>query len=107
MPELAAPAESETDSLETPRTRQILLLRHGRTMANEEHLYCGSTDLPLSEEGRALLARKRGTYGTDWESFYTSGLSRTRETLELIFLYERPEQDKRDIGAHIRRAENS
>jgi alpha-ribazole phosphatase len=97
VPELAAPAESETDSLETLRTRRILLLRHGRTKANEEHLYCGSTDLPLSEEGRALLARKRGTYGTDWESFYTSGLSRTRETLELIFGEQRTAKEEPDL----------
>ena len=27
---------------------KILLLRHGITEANEKHLYCGSTDLPLS-----------------------------------------------------------
>ena len=75
----------ETDSPETVRTHEILLLRHGRTKANEEHLYCGSTDLPLSAEGRAVLAQKRGAYGRNWESFYTSGLIRTRETLELLF----------------------
>ena len=32
---------------------KILLLRHGLTEANERHLYCGSTDLPLSQIGRA------------------------------------------------------
>ena len=97
-------SEPGHDSLETPSTRQILLLRHGRTKANEEHLYCGSTDLPLSEEGRALLARKRGTYGVGWESFYTSGLSRTRETLELIFGEQRTAKEdpglrEMDFGA--------
>ena len=30
----------------------IYLIRHGKTEANEKHLYCGSTDLPLSEKGR-------------------------------------------------------
>lgn len=87
----------EHNSPETPRTRQILLLRHGRTRANEEHLYCGSTDLPLSAEGRAFLARKRGAYGMDWESFYTSGLSRTRETLELIFGEQRTVKEDLDL----------
>ena len=24
----------------------IYLIRHGKTEANEKHLYCGSTDLP-------------------------------------------------------------
>lgn len=77
--------ESVPLCLKSPRTRQILLLRHGRTKANEEHLYCGSTDWPLSEEGSKCLTQKRGVYGTDWESFYTSGLIRTKETLEILF----------------------
>ena len=75
----------EEPKADPSRTRQILLLRHGRTRANEEHLYCGSTDLPLSEEGRKCLMQKRGVYGTEWESFYTSGLIRTKETMELLF----------------------
>ena len=33
----------------------IYLIRHGKTEANEKRLYCGSTDLPLSEKGRAEL----------------------------------------------------
>jgi alpha-ribazole phosphatase len=33
----------------------IYLIRHGKTEANEKHLYCGSTDLPLSNVGRAEL----------------------------------------------------
>ena len=94
----------EHNSPETPRTRQILLLRHGRTKANEEHLYCGSTDLPLSAEGRALLTQKHGAYGVEWESFYTSGLTRTRETLELLFgeqgaAIEEPGLREMDFGA--------
>ena len=88
--ESAKPEKEETkikavDSSQSPRTRQILLLRHGRTKANEEHLYCGSTDWPLSEEGRKCLTQKRGVYGTEWESFYTSGLIRTKETQEILF----------------------
>ena len=35
---------------------RILLLRHGITEANEKHLYCGSTDLPLSPPRRASAA---------------------------------------------------
>ena len=30
---------------------KLYLIRHGKTMANEKHLYCGSTNLPLSEKG--------------------------------------------------------
>ena len=33
----------------------IYLIRHGRTEANEKWLYCGWTDLPLSDGGRAQL----------------------------------------------------
>ena len=33
----------------------IYLIRHGKTEANEKRLYCGSTDLPLSEAGREEL----------------------------------------------------
>ena len=29
----------------------IYLIRHGKTQANLCHLYCGSTDLPLSQQG--------------------------------------------------------
>ena len=35
---------------------RILLLRHGITEANEKHLYCGSTDLPLSGGPRRASA---------------------------------------------------
>lgn len=30
---------------------KLYLIRHGKTEANERHLYCGSTDLPLSNAG--------------------------------------------------------
>ena len=33
----------------------ITLLRHSLTAANEAHLYCGVTDLPLSSAGIAWL----------------------------------------------------
>ena len=96
--------EQTADLHKSPQTRQILLLRHGRTKANEEHLYCGSTDWPLIQEGREQLSRKRGAYGTDWDSFYTSGLIRTKETLELLFgeqeaVIEVPDLREMDFGA--------
>ena len=34
---------------------EIYLIRHGSTEANERHLYCGASDLPLSERGRREL----------------------------------------------------
>ena len=61
----------------------VWLIRHGMTEANEKHLYCGSSDLPLSEAGKAALSHLR--YDIPCESFLTSGMRRTEETLKLLF----------------------
>lgn len=61
----------------------IYLIRHGKTEANEQHLYCGSTDLPLSEAGREELLSMR--YDISPERFVTSGMKRTDETLRILF----------------------
>ncbi len=61
----------------------IYLIRHGKTVANEAHLYCGSTDLPLSDDGAAQL----GTLHPSIEGaqFVTSGMKRTEQTLRILF----------------------
>ena len=61
----------------------IYLIRHGKTEANEKHLYCGSTDLPLSEAGKAELQGLR--YDIKNVRFITSGMKRTNETLNILF----------------------
>ena len=61
----------------------IFLIRHGKTRANEQHLYCGSTDLSLSAGGREELLSLR--YAIDPERFVTSGMKRTDETLRILF----------------------
>ena len=61
----------------------IYLIRHGKTEANEKHLYCGSTDLPLSEAGRTELQGLR--YAIFPQRFVTSGMKRTNETLQILF----------------------
>ena len=61
----------------------IYLIRHGRTEANEKWLYCGSTDLSLSEKGREELAGF--SYDIPNVRFLTSGMKRTNETLRLLF----------------------
>ena len=66
---------------------RLVLIRHGRTRANEEHLYCGSTDLPLSENGRRELETLRNSFSypaAEGFRFFTSGQLRTEQTLELI-----------------------
>ena len=62
----------------------IYLIRHGKTRANEEHRYCGSTDLPLSDSGREELERLHYRLPEDVR-FVTSGMRRTEQTLEILF----------------------
>lgn len=61
----------------------IYLIRHGKTEANEKHLYCGSTDLSLSENGREEL--RALNYAITPKRFVTSGMKRTEETLKILF----------------------
>ena len=61
----------------------IYLIRHGRTEANDNWLYCGSTDLSLSEKGREELQQLH--YDIKEVRFLTSGVNRTDETLSLLF----------------------
>jgi alpha-ribazole phosphatase len=66
--------------------KEVLLLRHGMTCANEEHLYCGRLDPPLSPKGRkALEAGTNNCASGIWEAFYTSGMKRAQETLRILF----------------------
>ncbi len=62
----------------------LILIRHGNTEANEKHLYCGSTDLPLSDAGYAALARRALPPLPDLR-IVTSGLARCEQTLEAIY----------------------
>ena len=68
--------------------KRIVLLRHGRTEANDSWLYCGSTDLPLSPAGAAALVelRQEGGYpDITGMKVYTSGMRRTEETLRILY----------------------
>ena len=71
----------------------IYLIRHGKTEANERKLYCGSTDLPLSEGGREELRQLH--YEIKNARFLTSGRSRTNETLKILFGDVPYEEDSR------------
>ena len=63
---------------------ELYLIRHGRTEANEKWLYCGSTDLLLSEKGAEDL--KDISYEVPENTvFVTSGMKRTEQTLEILF----------------------
>ena len=62
---------------------RIYLIRHGKTEANEKRLYCGMTDIPLSETGKAEVQDLH--YDVKNVRFLTSGMKRTDETLRLLF----------------------
>lgn len=64
----------------------LSLYRHGRTRANEEGIYIGSTDYPLTDEGAAELSGKTDRYEYPRvQRVYSSPLSRCRETAEILF----------------------
>ena len=65
--------------------RALFLLRHGMTEANERRIYCGRTDLPLSDDGRAMareIAVQRPLPAC--ELYITSGMARANETLQIL-----------------------
>ena len=61
----------------------LYLIRHGKTEANLRHAYCGSTDLPLSPQGREALESLH--YDIHPDRIVTSGMKRTEQTLSLLF----------------------
>ena len=68
----------------------IYLIRHGETEANIKHIYCGSTDLSLSDAGIEKVRERRNIPGiaelrAQKVTFITSGMKRTEQTLELLF----------------------
>ena len=67
---------------------KLILIRHGKTIANEKHLYCGSTDIGLSESGKTELKALKTTaccINTDGMRILTSGMKRCEETLSILF----------------------
>lgn len=62
----------------------LVVLRHGPTDWNEAGRIQGRSDRPLSEAGRALVARWRLPDGLDRWSWFASPLGRARETAALL-----------------------
>ena len=66
--------------------KKLYLIRHGRTEANEKSLYCGSTDVPISDAGRTeLLELKKEIVYPVAPRMYTSGMLRAEQTYEILF----------------------
>ena len=64
----------------------LSLIRHGRTEANDNGIYIGSTDYPLSEKGISQLYSKMDEYVYPCVAkVYSSPLRRCTETAEILF----------------------
>ena len=67
---------------------KIYLIRHGKTEGNAKRWYYGKTDLPLLTEGEDELQKMvdDGVYdGVIAKHFYTSGMLRANQTMNIIF----------------------
>lgn len=64
----------------------VFLIRHGKTMANEKRLYCGKTDLSLSDKGiEELEILKKSLSYPKCNEYFTSGAKRANETFEILY----------------------
>lgn len=65
---------------------RIHIIRHGKTFANENKLYCGKTDISLSGNGiNELIYLKKEINYPLGEIYITSGLKRANETLNILY----------------------
>ena len=65
---------------------EVFLIRHGKTIANEKKLYCGKTDLSLSDKGIEELKTLKKSIGyPKCDGYYTSGAKRANETFEVLY----------------------
>lgn len=68
------------------KTYKIHLIRHGLTEANEKGMYIGLIDMPLSPLGLAdLLKKKEEAIYPHATRFFTSPLTRCKQTLEVLY----------------------
>ncbi|MGL4372192.1 MAG: histidine phosphatase family protein [Turicibacter sp.] len=64
----------------------LYLIRHGKTECNEQRLYCGVSDVSLSELGREELYAKCNTVTYPQSTLnFTSGAKRANETFEILY----------------------
>lgn len=64
----------------------LYFIRHGKTMYNEKRLYCGKSDIPLSEGGKKeLIILKETISYPKVKLYYTSGAKRANDTMALLY----------------------
>ena len=63
----------------------VLLIRHGETAWNRGKIFRGTHDVPLNDNGRAQgAALAEALRNRRIDAAFTSGLSRARETAEIV-----------------------
>jgi len=66
-------------------TSRLILIRHGQTLANEQHLIQGASDGPLTPAGRAEVERLGAGFAAHHVSrVISSDLQRARDTAEAV-----------------------
>lgn len=67
------------------REIKLFLIRHGKTYCNEKQLYCGKSDVNLSENGINDLKEISNKFKyPKCDYYFTSGAKRANETLEIL-----------------------
>lgn len=75
----------EADRSAAPGALRVYLARHGQTDWNARHRLQGGTDVPLNDTGRAQARRLAGRLrGLRLDGVFSSALSRSRETAEIV-----------------------
>lgn len=64
---------------------KLILIRHGKTAANDLRLYCGKTDIGLSDNGIKELENIKYALDITGMRVITSGKKRCEQTLLLLF----------------------
>jgi len=88
--------------------RTLHLIRHGITRANERNIYCGHTDLNLSETGKAKLRELKNTVtypNITSCRVITSGMKRADQTLAILYGSVPHETDRRLMEMNFGRFE--
>ncbi len=65
---------------------EVILIRHGKTIANEKRLYCGKTDISISDDGlEEIKILKESINYPKCHKYYTSGAKRANETFKALY----------------------
>lgn len=80
---------------------RLVLIRHGRSLAQDEHLVVGHSDSPLSQRGIDELLKYKDIFvfpETDY--YFSSDLSRARETFDIYFPNKKINKLIKDFREH-------